>query len=115
MPTFVVMGGAVIMHVDDKGTTLAETAPDNAMFQDYAKMHTPVQQMAFATSIPNVIQICPPYMPADAPELSKLVPTHTKLAGVQVVPYPDMANIIATVLATPEAYNRKMVGAAEAS
>lgn len=113
--TFVVMGGAVLLHVDDKGTTIADTDPDNAMFQEFVKLHTPVQKMAFATSIPNVIQICPPYMPADAPEAGNLVPKHTYAAGVMQCSYGDMANIIATTLGSPETYNRKMVGAAESN
>ena len=75
-------------------------------------MHIKVQEYAFASSIKNVFQICPPYMPTDAPTTGQFVPSLNKAAGVQTVSYDDVASVVAMAMADPVKFNRGMMGIA---
>lgn len=66
--------------------------------------------MAFASRIPIVFQICPPYMPADLQATGRYMPVLDKAAGVMQVGYEDVASCISVALSNPSEFNRGMMG-----
>jgi hypothetical protein len=71
--------------------------------------------MAFASTVPIVFQICPPYMPTDIESTGNFVPALDIGKGVMQVHYDDVAACLVEVLKTPIDYNRGMMAIAPKS
>lgn len=108
--TFVACGGAFALFVDEQKNRVISTI-DNADYSAMNDMHMAVQELAFASPIKNVLQICPPYM-TDNPLTGNYAPQKDFADGVMQVGYADVASCIVTAMSDPSAYNRGMMAIA---
>ena len=65
--------------------------------------------MAFASTIPTVLQICPPYMNSAVEKTGNFEPNLNITKGVMQVHYDDAAAVLAEALKNPTDYNRGMM------
>ena len=110
VPIFVACGGAgCLMTKEGSDAIRLCDAPGLSFLKNLTQMHLGVQSIAFASSIPTVMQICPPSM-SDGALTSGFKPSKNISHGVQSASYSDFASVLLLSLESPLTYNRSMIG-----
>ena len=110
--TFIACGGA--------GTLFESKRPDAkrvyeahlasmSWLKDVSELHMEVQELAFASRIAIVAQICPPEM-VSGEVTGKALPTTDLSLGLWKISYEDVSSIVLDLLPRVDEYNRHMIG-----